>query len=179
MKRRRDAKNKTTWEDFEQRMGLNRTGGDKDGKRSTRNAPSDILVQRMSSTASGRLKKYEPLDTRDFVPFGDYDELSIDNVKDACEQFYKAPQGSCDILASDRGASCTKNEQIKGKKVYFIRFLQPIDSSHASVGACTKILDRHFHMGKSFIPYSKMFPSQSKPTCLENSLNILTTMENV
>ena len=56
MKRRKDAKNKTTWEDFEQRMGLKRTGGDKDGKRSTRNAPSDILVQRMSSTASGRLK---------------------------------------------------------------------------------------------------------------------------
>ena len=139
MKRRRDAKTKTTWEDFEQRVGLKRTGGDKDGKRSTRNAPSDILVQRMSSTASGRLKKYEPLDTRDFVPFGDCDELSIDNIKDACEQFYKAPQGSCDILASDRGPSCTKIDQIKGKKVYFIRFLQPIDSSHASVGACTKI----------------------------------------
>ena len=85
MKRRRDAKNKTTWEDFEQRVGLKRTGGDKNGKRSTKNAPSDILVQRMSSTASGRLKKYEPLDTRNFVPFGDYDELSIDNIKDACE----------------------------------------------------------------------------------------------
>ena len=76
MKRQRDAKIKTTWEDFEQRVGLKRTWGDKDGKRSTRNSPSDILVQRMS-TASGRLKKYEPLDTRDFVPFGDYDELSI------------------------------------------------------------------------------------------------------
>ena len=60
MKRRRDAKIKTTWEDFEQRVGLKRTGGDKDGKRSTRNAPSDILVQRMSR-ASGRLKNMNRL----------------------------------------------------------------------------------------------------------------------
>jgi hypothetical protein len=132
MKRRRNANNKTTWEDFEQRVGLKRTGGDKNGKRSTGNTPSDILVQRMSSKASGRLKKYEPLDTRDFVPFSEYDELSIENIKDACEQIYKAPQGSCDILASDRGPSCTKIEQIKAKKVFFIRFLQPIESCEVS-----------------------------------------------
>ena len=138
MKRRRDAKNKTTWEDFEQRVGLKRTGGEKTGKQSG-NTPSDILVQRMSSTASGRLKKYEPLDTRDFVPFGDYDELSIENIKDACEQFYKAPQGSCDILASDRGPSCSKIEQIKAKKVYFIRFLQPIDASQAGTSSGVKV----------------------------------------
>ena len=30
----------------------------------------------MSSTVSVGLKKYEPLDTRDLVPFEDYDELS-------------------------------------------------------------------------------------------------------
>ena len=79
----------------------------------------------MSSVASGLLKKYEPLDTRDFVPFEDYDELSIDNIKDACERFYNAPQNTCDILASDRGPSCNKFDQIKGKKVFFIRFLPP------------------------------------------------------
>ena len=56
LKRRRDAKNKTTWEAFEQRVGLKRTGGDKDGQRSTRNAPTNILVQHMSSTASSSKK---------------------------------------------------------------------------------------------------------------------------
>jgi hypothetical protein len=89
--------------------------------------------------ASRRLKKYEPLDTRDFVPFSEYDELSIENIKEACEQFYNAPQGTCDILASDRGPSCTKIEQIKGKKVYFIRFLQPTDSSHVNIGTGVKV----------------------------------------
>ena len=134
--RRREGK--TTWEDFEKRVGLKRTGGGKDEKRQMGNCPSDILVQRMSSTPSGKLNKYEPLDTRDFVPFGDYDELSMENIKDACEQFYKASPGSCDILASDRGPSCNKIEQIKGKKVYFIRFLQPTlgkdDTGVESVG---------------------------------------------
>ena len=121
MKRTRGEKER--WEDFEARVGIKRSGG---GKKETRKAaPNDILVQRMSSTASGRLKKFEPLDTRDFVPFGEYDDLTIENIKEACEKYYQAPEGSCDILASDRGPSCTKLEQIKGRKVYFIRFLQP------------------------------------------------------
>ena len=95
-------------------MGIKRSGG---GKKETRKAaPNDILVQRMSSTASGRLKKFEPLDTRDFT---------IENIKESCEKYYQAPEGSCDILASDRGPSCTKLDQIKGKKVHFICFLQP------------------------------------------------------
>ena len=55
------------------------------------NIPNDILVQRMSSAPSGRLKKYEPLHTRDFVPFAEYDELSISNIKEACERYYNAP----------------------------------------------------------------------------------------
>ena len=121
MKRTRGEKER--WEDFEARVGIKRSGG---GKKETHKvAPNGILVQRMSSTASGRLKKCEPLDTREFVPFGEYDDLTIENIKEACEKYYQAPEGSCDILALDRGPSCTKLEQIKGKKVYFIRFLQP------------------------------------------------------
>ena len=92
-------------------MGINRSDGKKEAHKA---AANDILVQRMSSTASGRLKTFEPLDTRDFVPFGDYDDLTIENIKEACEKFYQAPEGSCDILASDRRPSCSKLEQIKG-----------------------------------------------------------------
>lgn len=117
------SKRKKTWEEFEKEVGKKRQGKDK-GERSI-NVPNDINVQRMSANPSGRLKKYEPLDTRDYVPFNDYDELSIENIKDACETFYNAPTGSCDILASDRGPSCNKMEQLKGKKVFFVRFLPP------------------------------------------------------
>lgn len=104
MKRRKDEKEK--WEDFEARVGMKRSGGGERKKgANAKTVPNDILVQRMSSTASGRLKKFEPLDTRDFVPFGDYDELTIENIKEACEKYYQAPEGSYDILASDRGPS--------------------------------------------------------------------------
>lgn len=68
----------------------------------------------MASVASARIKKYESLAPRNFVPLEDYQELSIDNIKDACERFYEAPPNTCDILASDRGPSCTKLEEIKG-----------------------------------------------------------------
>ena len=39
------------------------------GKQEGYVVPNEILVQKMSSTASGRLKNYEPVNTRDFVPF--------------------------------------------------------------------------------------------------------------
>ena len=131
MKRRKqDCKKKEDWAAFERRVGLKRIEGqEKKTRAGGVKVPSDILVQRMSSVASGRLKKYEPLDTRDFVPFEDYDELSIDNIKDACERFYNPPQDTCDILASDRGPSCNRFEQLKGKKVFFIRFLPPENES--------------------------------------------------
>ena len=74
----------------------------RESKKAVGKVPNDILVQRMSSAASGRLRKYEPLDTKDFVSFEDYEELSVENIKEACEKFYNAPLGSCDILVSDR-----------------------------------------------------------------------------
>ena len=117
---------KETWADLEKRIGLKRAQGI-NCRKSFGKVPGDILVQRMSTLPSGRMKKYEPMDTRDFVPFAcKYDELNIENIKTACESFYNAPAGSCDILASDRGPSCSTMEQVKGKKVYLIRFVQPI-----------------------------------------------------
>ena len=63
----------------------------RESKKAGIKVPNDILVHRMSSTSSGRLKKYEPLDTRDFVQFEGYEELSVANIKEACEKFYNAP----------------------------------------------------------------------------------------
>ena len=97
MKKRRLAAEKESWEEFEKRVGNKRNNAKKPGMGKV---SSDILVQRMSSTASGRLEKYEPLDTRDFVPFKDYEELNLENIKEACEGCYNAPAGSGYLLAS-------------------------------------------------------------------------------
>ena len=94
MKRGATGKVGETWEEFEERVGLKRGG--KKTRKIQEKLPLYLCVQRMPSTATGRLKKYEPLDTRDFVPF-DYEELSIENVKKACERFYKAPRGMLHI----------------------------------------------------------------------------------
>ena len=81
------------------------------------------MLQRISATASVRLNKFEPLDTRDYVPFSECTELSIANIKKACERFYKMPENSSKIFVSDRGPSCPTFDQIK-TKVYRIRFLE-------------------------------------------------------
>ena len=111
---------KRTWEKYERECAAKRRGA---GKAKTASSPQSILVQRMS-TVPNKLKKYEPLDTRDFVDFSGYGEISISNIKEACEKFYDQAPGTCDVLLGDRGPSCYLTEQVANKQVYFIRFLE-------------------------------------------------------
>ena len=67
-----------------------------------RQTPECIMVQKMSSEPSGRAKKYEPLDARNFVDFRSHNVLSFENIKVAYERFYDAPMFSCDVLHSDK-----------------------------------------------------------------------------
>lgn len=41
----------------------------------------DLVVQRTLPILIGRMKKYEPVDTRDFIPFTDFYKLSTENIK--------------------------------------------------------------------------------------------------
>ena len=118
------AHRQRSWEEYERELSIKRLGG-MNQKKKQHQTPECIMVQRMSSEASGRAKKYEPLDTRDFVDFRSFHELSLENVKAACERFYEAAEGSCDVLHSDRGPSCNTTEQIQGKKVFYVRFVSP------------------------------------------------------
>ena len=82
--------------------------------------PSDIMVQRMTTTASGRLRKFQLIDTRDFVPFDEYHAaLTLENIKEACERFYNSPTGSCDVLASDKALEL---ESDKGFRTWVLKF---------------------------------------------------------
>ena len=83
--------------------------------------PQSILVQRMITLPS-RLKKYEPLDIRDFVDFSGYGKISISNIKEACEKFYGQSPGTCDIFLGDRCPSCYRTEQVFNKLIYFVCF---------------------------------------------------------
>ena len=47
------------------------------------------------------------------------------------------PENSCHVLPSERGPSCSRIEQLKGKKFYLIRFFEDIKSHHEE-GKCHK-----------------------------------------
>ena len=51
----------------------------------------------------------------------------LKTLKKTCEKYYRAPDHSCDVLASDRGPSCTRVklvERVKRKKSIFYRIYQ-------------------------------------------------------
>ena len=88
-----NSKNRKNWNFYEARVGKKRKGEDE----CLHNVTSQFMVQRMPANSSGRLEKYEPLGTRDFIPFNVSTELPIGNIKKACECFYSMPENSCDI----------------------------------------------------------------------------------
>ena len=140
MKRTRGEKER--WEDFETRVGIKRSGG---GKKETRKAaPNDILVQRMSSTASGRLKKFEPLDTRDFVPFGEYDDLTIETLKKPARSIIR-PRKALVIFWHRTGDLPAPNlTKLKGKRfTLFVSFNQSLASSQKQVSHCLRKVLHH------------------------------------
>ena len=121
------ADGREDYRNFMARVKAKRTSqGDNAGHgkgKKTKKGIESIVVQRVNTQPTGKLKKFEPLDSRDFVDFSNYDSLTLKNIKHACELFYGAPTGSCDVLYSDRGPSCTLDEHVIGKKVYLVRFM--------------------------------------------------------
>ena len=43
-----------------------------------------IVVQRLSAEVSGKAQKYSRSGARQFVPFDKFEEISIENIKQAC-----------------------------------------------------------------------------------------------
>jgi len=51
----------------------------------------------MSSEPFGLGKIYAPMEIRVFVPFDKYNELSLKNVKCACEEYFQQPKNVCTL----------------------------------------------------------------------------------
>ena len=88
----------------------------------------EITVQPLATEATGKAKKYERTGPQEFVPFF-YEEVTIPNVIAACiKHFRKRSKGmSCDVLASERGPSCSKISQLLNLKLIHVRFVMPDD----------------------------------------------------
>eukprot|EP00111_Clytia_hemisphaerica_P013962 TCONS_00041108-protein len=109
--------NKDAFAAFEMEQSTKRTG-----KKTESPAPKDLTVQVMSSATNPRNKKYEVQDVKRFVPFNEFYELTLENIKAACEAYYQMPAGTCDVLVTNSGPSVQRTDQIKGKKSFLVRF---------------------------------------------------------
>ena len=91
----------------------------------------ELVVQRLSADVSGKAQKYSRIGPREFIPFDDeVDELTMVNIKTACEKHFRGCIGSsyvCDILAGEQGPSCKNIEQIPDMKIIYVRFI-PVNS---------------------------------------------------
>ena len=73
-------------------------------------APSDIIVQRLTAEPDNK-QTFRPVQPREFVEFSS-DDLTLENLKIACAEHFGYPVGSCDVLVSNKGPSCTDINQI-------------------------------------------------------------------
>ncbi len=113
------------WRKFQQKMKEKRL------KKGTKEAASSkkefetIVVQRLSAEVTGKAQKYSRVGAREFVPFEEFGELTIQNIKDACMKHFGITDGGmcCDVLAGEQGPSCTSLKQLPSYKVIHVRFV--------------------------------------------------------
>lgn len=85
----------------------------------------EMVVQRLSSELSGKTPKYTPLGPREFVGFTASD-VTLDEIKSACLTHFSKIDGTikgsvCDVLASERGPSCSNIDQIPNISLVHVR----------------------------------------------------------
>ena len=77
-------------------------------------APSDIIVQRLTAEPDNK-QTFRPVQPREFVEFSS-DDLTLENLKIACTEHFGYSVGSCNVLVSNKGPSCTNINQIPHRK---------------------------------------------------------------
>ena len=84
----------------------------------------EITVQPLATDATGKAKKYERTGPQEFVPFF-FEEVTIPNIIAACNKHFKkqAKGMSCDVLASERGPSCTKISHYQASSYFILDLL--------------------------------------------------------
>ena len=112
MSRKRQA----VWDELEAKMSAKRTKNDAmSNKRSKKgSAPHEIVLQKLSSEPDSK-QTFRPIQPRAFVPF-EHKELTLANRKAACGTHFNMPIGTCDVLVSNKGPSCTHISQIPHRK---------------------------------------------------------------
>ena len=88
------------WKNFKQNMKDKRMGKGRKKERSAFLKSGELVVQRLSSSVSGKAQKYSRVGPREFVCFP-HEEMTIQNIKSSCEKHFASVVGSslvCDVL---------------------------------------------------------------------------------
>ena len=87
----------------------------------------ELTIQRLSSSVEGKAQKYSRIRPREFIPYKNSD-ITIDGIKQACLIHFQTKghigKGmEVDILAGERGPTCTSLHQIPDLKLIHVRFI--------------------------------------------------------
>ena len=112
------------WKNYKAKMAKKRCKTTKEDCSNTK--MEELVVQRLSTTVSGKAQKYTRVGAREFVAF-DYDEVNIAYIKKACAEHYGSSIGDdmeVDVLAGEQGPSCQTMKHVKDLRLIYIRFIQ-------------------------------------------------------
>ena len=124
------------WNRFKNKMKEKRCKNTKKDSGKSLKDLETIVVRRLSAEVSGKAQKYSHSGAREFVPFDEFNEISIENIKKACMKHYGIPDTMCcDVLAGEQGPSCSSMKQLPSLKVIHVRFIEFTGASNvADVG---------------------------------------------
>ena len=118
----------------------------------------ELTVQRLSSEVSGKAQTFSRIGARIFVPFAEYEEITLPNIKLACEKHFLPTAGKsvmCGVLAGEQGPSCSTLEQIPYLKQIHIRFIQRQEQNH---------VDSNVYLTPDDLPKKEKRTASSVPT---------------
>ncbi|KAK6182231.1 hypothetical protein SNE40_009959 [Patella caerulea] len=126
------------WQKFKQNLKEKRTGPKKNQTGKNRKPSEDfIIVQRLSQDVSGKAQKYRRIGAREFVPFDNENEKTIETIREACSRHFGTSSGLiCDVLAGEQGPSCSSLKQLPDMKVIHVRFMD--STSNTTTNTCTR-----------------------------------------
>ena len=103
------------WKKLNEKIRAKRTKTTKKDLPKNHRQGDELTVHRLSAEVAGKAQKYTRIGPREFVPFDESEEMTIGNIKSACERHFLPKIGKnlvCDILAGEQGPSCKSLSQI-------------------------------------------------------------------
>ena len=153
------------WQKLNEKIKAKRTKTTKKDPPKNHRRGDELTVQRLSAEVAGKAQKYTRIGPREFVPFDESEEMTIGNIKSACERHFLPRIGKnlvCDILAGEQGPSCKSLSQIPDLKVVYVRFIPDTADSEGDLDNSTPSTAKKRKIAAESSTYTDFRPPPSK-----------------